>query len=610
MYVSLLYWLALMLPGYALVRRFGSDESDSGLLGVVGISYLAVLGLLSPVSILCYVFHAPIAVFSAACVVLVAAGAFEIARRGWWRDWGRLAAGAAGIELLIVVVDMAAGGVVGGFTHGDAVVHHARIRALLDHGFNNFDPFVGPPYFFPIYHTSLYHALYAACSQLTGVQYMSAWYASLPWAKLLVASGAYYMAWSVFGRRRPAWIAAIFTVGCQGPVTFLIYPNKLAPYWILPLMIGFTVQAFRTSVAWHPALKLAVGSLVLGQMHGLYAAFAGLILGPVLGVTAVWHLLKRRRRGWRFAACTAALSVALPFLLIAKHETKIGGESAAVAMPGAGHPAFRHFDDGRLAMHARFGWGIPENRRDLLLSGLVIACAALSLRGGRRGEFAVFLTIIATAAVLLFIPPLCTALLRVLGREWIVARMGVVFYLGFVVLVPAAIAYFIEPWSRRWWLRSAVSLVALAAAIPFSPTETPYRWPDYWANFKAPRKDRERYLEQGKKVRAFCNEHIPRGETVLTDEWSGMVLAANHDCYVVAPRRSSNGVTDLPQRKQDLQIMLALDTPWEQRRALLRKYHITLFRPGSPKDHLAWMKGHIKEIRRTEATGVIVLDTD
>lgn len=608
MYLSLLFWLALFLPGYALVRRFWWDESESGLLGVVGLSYLAVLGLLSPVSILCYVFHAPLAVFSWACALLVVAAAAEIVRRGWYRDWARLAVGAIGVELLIVLLDLAAGGIIGAMTGGDAPVHQARIRTLLDHGFNNFDPFVGPPYFFPIYHTNLLHALYAAGSQLTRVHYMGVWYASLPWAKLLVASGAYYMAWTVFHRRWPAWIAAVFSVGCHGPVIYMIYPNKVAPFWLLPLMMGFAVQAFRTPGSWRPASKLAIGSLVLGQVHGLYAALAGLTVGPVLGVTALWHLFKRRAAAWRFAACTAALAVALPFLLIAKHETRIGGEPLPPAPPGAGHPAFRHFENGQMAMHARFGWGIPETRRDFLLSGLVVGCAALSLRGPRRKEFGAFLAIIAATAALLFVPPLCTALLRVLGREWIVSRMGAVLHLGFIVLVPVAAAAFVERWTRWWWVRSVISLAALAAAIPFAPSKAPYRWQDYGTALTGPRAARQRYLDMGVLIRDFCEQNIPRGETVLTDEQSGTILAANHDCYVVAPRNSSNGVPDLPQRREDLRVMLAPDTPWEQRRELLRKYNITFFRPDTP--NARWHQGHVKEVRRNQFTGVIVLDTE
>ena len=88
MYASLFFWLALLLPGYVLVRYVWQDDLRSGLLGTIGLSYLAVFTLLSPVSILCYLLHTPVAVFSAAYAVAVLAGALEITRRGWWRDGG------------------------------------------------------------------------------------------------------------------------------------------------------------------------------------------------------------------------------------------------------------------------------------------------------------------------------------------------------------------------------------------------------------------------------------------------------------------------------------------------------------------------------------------
>lgn len=95
MYASLLFWLALLLPGYVVVRRVSKDDLESGLLGTIGLSYLAVFGLLSPVSIVCYLLHAPLWVFSAICAIAVVAAAVEVTRQGWWRDAGRLVLGGA-----------------------------------------------------------------------------------------------------------------------------------------------------------------------------------------------------------------------------------------------------------------------------------------------------------------------------------------------------------------------------------------------------------------------------------------------------------------------------------------------------------------------------------
>ena len=45
MYLSLLFWPLLCLPGYAIVRRVDREEADAGLLGVIAVSFLAVLAV-------------------------------------------------------------------------------------------------------------------------------------------------------------------------------------------------------------------------------------------------------------------------------------------------------------------------------------------------------------------------------------------------------------------------------------------------------------------------------------------------------------------------------------------------------------------------------------
>ena len=64
MYVTALFWIALALPGYVIVRRFWTGDLRAGLPGVIALSYLATFGLLSPVSIVGYVLGAPLWVFS------------------------------------------------------------------------------------------------------------------------------------------------------------------------------------------------------------------------------------------------------------------------------------------------------------------------------------------------------------------------------------------------------------------------------------------------------------------------------------------------------------------------------------------------------------------
>ncbi len=664
MYASLLFWLALVLPGYVVVRHVFDDDLESGLFGIVGLSYLFTFGVLSPISIACYVLHAPLAVFSAACVLSVVASLFELTRRGWWRGTGRLILGAITFELVIVVADSVMGARIGALVGGDAVTHLARIRTLLDHGFNNSDPFVGG-HFFPIYHTNLVHAMYAACSQLTGVHHVWVWFASLPWGKLLVASGCYYMAWSVFDRRWVGWVAAIFTIGAHAPVNFLVYPNKLAPLWILPLMIGFAVRACQPPCTWKSPVKLVVGSLVVGQVHSLYGAFAGITLGPVLAVTAIVQILLKRPGRWRLATCTVALTAALPFLLISNATTntspasspEVNSGAKAEAAPKASvdiakaKPLASTDRSGgrRVSMGPRYGWGWPRDRRSTVASICLVVGIVCSLAGARRRQAAVLLAITGTAALIFYVPPLCAFAIDVFGKKWVVSRMGMVLYLGFVGLVPAAVAFLVEPVTRTGWLRwvlglpgwflrvalaelkgrrrslpylgltsawrfegatyrTIISVLVLLAGMKFAPRKGPNTWEQYCSKAIAPRAQRHDYLDKTTRVMTFCEKNIPTGVTVLLEEWPGMVLTVVHDCYIVAPESGSLGVPGMNERRADLKLMLAPDTPWETRRELLRKYDIKHFFPASAPTE--WTRGHALPGEAESGFKFFILDTD
>jgi hypothetical protein len=45
MALALLFWLGLLLPGYVVLRLTSREDLKSGLLGTIGLSYLAVFAL-------------------------------------------------------------------------------------------------------------------------------------------------------------------------------------------------------------------------------------------------------------------------------------------------------------------------------------------------------------------------------------------------------------------------------------------------------------------------------------------------------------------------------------------------------------------------------------
>lgn len=596
MYLSLLFWFTLVVPGYVLVRRFAPGELRGGLLAGIALSYLVVMALLSPVSILCYLLTAPLWVFSAACVLAVGWGVWEVSRRRWWGEMGGLLVGAASLELVIVLADMALGAWIGSFFGGDALVHLAKIRFLVDRGVvSNVDPFIAQPHFFPIYHTNLLHALYAACCQLSGVDPYGVWFASLAWGKVLIVSAAYYLSWRVFGSVWAGWIAAIFTVASRGTVTFAVYPNQLAPFWLLPVMIGLTVGAAREGFTRRIAIALGAGSLVLGQLHGLYVIFAILLIGPVIGALAVYRLARRRPDGIAAIACGAALVAGLPFVAVTRMmkatpplpEAAAGNLAATVAADGASG-----FVSAGESWVVRDPMAIVGTLGGLPGTMIFGAAVLLGLSGARRGSVGVVLAVMACGAAALFVPPICTLLLNKAGEAWILHRLDAVFRIGLCVLAGPALVMKLEPWLKRGVARLAVVPVVLIAGALVSGGTEAWTWREVWIVAGRTYEERTSAPRAVMRIREFLGEHMPPGSTVLTTPVMGMQLVQAYDCHVVASISASNGVPDMQTRYRDLLVMLAEQTPWGVRRELLRTYDVRFFFPYECS--IDWTVGHVE----------------
>ncbi|HUU95884.1 MAG TPA: hypothetical protein VM487_09090 [Phycisphaerae bacterium] len=450
MYTPLLFWLMLLLPGYVIVRLVARDDLRSGLLGTIGLSYLGSFALLAPVSIAGYLLRLPLATLSGACVITSAAAAAYIIYRRWWGEIGRLVLAALSIELLIVGIDLLTGARMGSHLGGDAVIHVGRIRFLLDNGFSNCDPCYNFDVPFPFYHTNLLHAVLASCAQLTGSEAVTVWVVSLVWAKLVVAAGCYYVGWCVFGRIWPAWVVALLAIGQRAPVTFMLYPNTIAMYWLVAMMLGFAVQAGQARRGWPAALKLGAGSFVLGQIHGLYAIFAGLATAPALCLLLVLRLVRDRAQSLAVLACLAALWTGAPFVIASKVLTRTGVSQTPVAdddgPPALGLKAyhFRRLDDGSVVVKGRFTWQL----------WLALGATVVALATRRRKEVLIIASAMAVVLVVFHVPPICTAFVGALGQGWMLLRLGGVRWLAWAVLVLGTAAYIIELLFDRWQSRT------------------------------------------------------------------------------------------------------------------------------------------------------------
>ncbi|HKU39158.1 MAG TPA: hypothetical protein VJR89_13450, partial [Polyangiales bacterium] len=328
-----LFWLCLCLPGYALLRRVWPAVHEAGLLAVIAWSAFASFLLLSPASLAGYALGAPLGAFSAVVAVAVVASVVVLVRARAHVEW--LAClrreQSAGWLLLAGLLWLQAR--VGAYFDGDATFHLGRVRVLLQHGFTNRDIYLSDYYFQHIYHSNLLYPIYASASQLTGHTYLEVWFYSQAWAKLLVAAGHYALGWSATRRRSVAWLLALVVITANAGETYTTYPNTLAVGWLLPLLLAAGWSLLTPDPPPRQALAVAATSLVLAQVHALYAVYAGLALGPGLVAALLWPRSSARRGP--IVGALAGLLCAAPFLLISQYAFKPTLPNAQPSAPAA-----------------------------------------------------------------------------------------------------------------------------------------------------------------------------------------------------------------------------------------------------------------------------------
>lgn len=606
MAVSIILWLALLLPGYALARRVLPEMvTEKGPLQTFAISTLGALALLSPASIIGYALGLPLFVIAGYCVALIVVGALLITK---WRQWNQFARdfrAGAGVELIpIGVVALLSLGV-GSSMEGDAVVHLARIRQLIDSGLTNADPFCSGDTFFPIYHTNILHVLYALPAQLGAQDYFVSWFAAIFWGNLFIASGVYTLARAVWGSVWPAMVATLYMLVAQHYAPFIAYPNQIAPHALLPIFLALLIHALSgDKPTIRDALVLGATACIIGQVHGLYAGFALLVALPPL----LWFAFALFRKSKHFPAthalCIAALLPALAFPAITEYTRRAYApppltEAQRDAQTQTPKPAGKRM----------FGFATPVNYTDLP-GGMVIrdpfkgfgsrggwryaalVVGALILwRSPRRREGTVYLLAVGGVFAVFFVPPITTAALGILREGWVIDRLMRVPAVALAVLGAGGLAHLLLPRLHFWWARAGVAaLIMLLATIAAPGREATEDLravssrADRWSNFfsqalggrpESNRRANREFIEVYRKRREVYSHMLAPGETILAHPMSGMFICAVADCRIIAPVHASLGVPDLRQRKQDLRLLLSPGIDWAQRERLLREYSIS-----------------------------------
>ncbi len=325
-------FLLLLLPGLALARRLAPDELRGGLLPGIAASWMTLLVVLAPLVIVGYLFGAPLWALNALLVAAIAWGALDALRRRAWKGAGALLAGAGAFALLVLAIDLYLSYRHGAILDNDSRVHIARIRFLMEHGLTNSDPFIRTPheYPYPIYHTNLWHALVASVSSLTGLDPVETWFNALVVSKLFIATGAAYLAWSVFGGQWAAAVAIVMIVVNRGPYTFSVYPNQLAPWAMLPVAVGVLSRALASQYGERPwswtrtACMVGGTAFVVSAFHPMYGGFLAVLATPVACVVCVERLLRKRSAYTALIATAAVGACALAFPLASRGLTARG----------------------------------------------------------------------------------------------------------------------------------------------------------------------------------------------------------------------------------------------------------------------------------------------
>jgi hypothetical protein len=644
------FWALLWLPGFALVRALAPAELERGLLSAVALGYAASFTLLMPVSLLCYALALPAWVMSAATALCITLGLVAWLRKQAWHTLVQLFRRESPLALLLLVALLVLAGRAGGWLDGDATFHLGRIRDLLDHGFSNHDIYLEQPYFAYAYHTNLLHAVYAAAVQLTRADPLVVWYASLPWAKLVIAGGHYHLAHVLCRKPWAAWLVAIaVSVMCAGE-TYAIYPNLLAVGWLLPLVlaIGFEAHEVDAGVgngARDDASKraplatllkrvdgrvagLVLGCMLLVQVHALYWVFALLALAPLLLVHALLVLRRSPHRARLLASCLVALLAGAPWAWVARY----GGQpspaqtaaalAAARALPVVPQPEKSSAADTSTSAAANEGVAQqgggghlekqlvrgPDGRRALPLS----SAGGLALLIGGLLALAVALwrpvplqpRMLALAAALLpclalpLVPALCELPVALGLPDFGVARLITIADSLLVVAIAAALAPLLDRLRPSWLVHNAALAAAILAASVL-PGHAPRTFREYFVDTLADEAHRHSQLDLQRARRALLDAYVPAGETVLATLRDARYVVMLRDLRVIAVDRGHGLVPDITQRRSHVELMTQARLPWPMRVQFLQHYrvHYVIYRD---KHHarFAWAREHGKTLGR------------
>ncbi len=645
--VAIFFWVAFLIPGFAVTMRWAPTLTKGGLMSSIAVSFLASLALFMPFTILGFMLNLPLWIISSLIVLSVIWGLIDLFKTGAWREWKSQTVSILRLEALVLGAACMIQGRIGSLMGADGLIHMARVRQIMDHGLTNVDPFIKGEFFYPIYHTNIYHVLLASCAQLTKVHYLDVWFGALPVMLVLIAAAIYFMTYQIFANRWASWFSALFFIADQGRVNFLAYPNKVAPFFLLPVLIGFAIRALRDKPTGKDAIQIGFTSMALGMFHGMYAFFGLILLGPTFLIFAIRSYRRQEKVLKKYALCLLALAVSLPWPIISKTAqektrvetirarierdrdpdaiqfvtSKAGLRKKKKKSNAGANSFFRDVGMGLIMKKPLRGFGggeglfgIPGFRYQYLLLGCIFGFLSK-----RRRQYAIAASVAGVTLVYLLFPPLCTLLYYIMEAKWMLQRMETAgLSMMFPSLVFGPIVYGLSqkirakgsaPVKKRVGvvaLQGVISLALLSFAFSYSNqwaswyspfTGNPWRGTRSWQfNYEfsqLPDRELQAKVRSMKLTRKFYQEKIPAGSNVIVTDNMALELVTLHDAHILDPIRSSVGVPDISYfRRLNARILNPI-TDWPTRRRILKYVGTNLY---IPQRNTRWLNGHVKAL--------------
>lgn len=571
MWIILLFWALLWIPGALLVRRFQPELAEGGWIVTLPLGYLGTFTLVTPVAWLGFIFGWPLWVLTAAICLLIVAALALVAGGRVPRPAIPSLSPVAIAATVVILAELVASAQQGSHFGGDAGFHVARIRSLLDDGFNNVSPLISGR-LERVYFGNLYHAVAACSAQVAGLAPADAWAHLLSFAKLFIAGGSAVLAYALLRERWAAWLAAAMSAVWWGPLTILSYPNKFSPLGLLPIGIALWVTAVRAPGRVAGPLSLAAAAMVIAEVHALYSVLLVLSLAPATLAIGLWRMRRDRARGMWTLVLLVAMGAGGPQLLASRLAPESGTSMqvrgsypdalASVALPAVDKPVkkvkssgLKQVGDG-LYMASPARWFGPRSPYLYLL----LLPALLAIRR-RDTDPLLLLAPLMSLSFFLYNPWLCGALVRAAGAPWVVGRFSIAYSVVLQAAMPGLVAATLLLLPLRQWARHLLLLSVLVAAVGYANANGTNK--SVWKRGPiaerlsgdgtlAPR------LEKLREYRALLRAHAVPGSLVCTKPKKDYQLLMLHSVYPLAihPVRGTAGVADMRRRQRDAPFLI------------------------------------------------------